>query len=75
MIEVDVGFTTPDLLLNFLSSDDLARLAGQQRQNSKWLRGQLERQAIFAQLFCVEIQLEYPEAEKFLRGAQNDPPD
>ncbi len=73
VIEVDVGLIAPDLLLNFLAGDELAGLAGKKCQNPEWLRGQLEGRAIFAQFFAVEIELEYPEAEKSLRGAQHDP--
>ena len=74
VLEVNKGFPNPELLLNFVTSHDLAGVTGKQDQELKGLRGQLDRYAGFGQLFGVEIQLEDAEAKQFLRGAHKNHP-
>ena len=74
MLKVDLGLPTPKFLFNGVASDNLSGAAGQHDEKPEWLRRQFDYDAGLAQLFAVEVELEYPEAEKLLRGAQGNPP-
>src|SRR5208283_324826 len=73
VVEVNVGLLAPNLLLNIFPGNKLARTARQEGEDLKGLGRQLKRKTVFAQLFAVEIQLEHPEAKKFLSGSQYHP--
>ncbi len=74
MFEVNNGLPTPELLLNFVTTHDLAGVTGEQGQQLQGLGPQLDGHAGFAQLFSIEIQLEDAEAKLFLRGAHDPHP-
>ena len=63
VLEVNKGFPSPELLLNFVTSHDLAGVTGEQGQQLERLRRQLDGYAGFRQLFGIDIQLEDAEAK------------
>ncbi len=69
VLEIDVGLLAPELGLDFLAGNDLPGVGGEQDEELKRLRREFDDGAGFAQLKGVEIELEDPEAEQFLRGA------
>lgn len=61
LFKIDECVAAPELLLDFIASDELPGAAGEHRQKLERLRRKLQQCAIFTQFFEIEIQLEDPE--------------
>ena len=62
-LKVDVGFVSPEFLLDFVAGHDLTGAAGEQNQEPERLWRQLDDDLGLTQFFGVEIELEDAEAK------------
>ena len=62
-LKVDVGFVSPECLLDFFAGHKLTGAAGEQSQEPEGLWRQLDDGPGLTQLFGIEIELEDTEAK------------
>jgi hypothetical protein len=69
LLEIYKRLPSPQLLLNLLAGDQLARAAGEQGEELERLRGQMDEPSRFAHFTRLEVQFKYSEAQTRCRGS------